>query len=125
MIKYATIKKANYTPEKVSEYLRNPDTVMINSEEWVTWLTGFFDGQTGDFDLTFDSREQFESWIANGIDKTIVEVVYKWDLSKVYISIAHKPTVKIEFDCWQDMTEADCKTLIANLTNDELLNYMR
>ena len=125
MIRYATIKKANYTPEKVSEYLRNPDTVMINSEEWVTWLTGFFDSQTGDFDLTFDSREQFESWLANGIDKTIVEVVYKWDLGKVYISIAHKPNVKIEFDSWQDMTEVDCIALIANLSNDELLNYMR
>lgn len=125
MIKYAAIKKANYTPDKVSECLRNPDTVTVNGEEWVTWLTGFFDSQTGDFDLTFDCREQFESWLANGIDRTIVEVVYKWDLGKAYISIAHKPTVKIEFDSWQDMTEADCIALIANLSNDELLNYMR
>ena len=125
MIKYAAIKKANYTPKKVSEYLRNPDTVTSNGEEWVTWLIGFFDSQTGDFDITFDSREQFESWLAHGIDRTIVEVVYKWDLGKVYISIAHKPNVKIEFDSWQDMTEADCIALIANLSNNELLNYMR
>ena len=125
MVKYAAIKKANYKPEKVSEYLRNPDTVIVEGVEWATWLTGFFDSQAGDFDLTFDSREQFENWLASGIDKTIVEVVYKWDLGKVYISIAHKPNVKIEFDSWQDMTEADCIALIANLSNDELLNYMR
>ena len=125
MVIYAAIKKANYSPHKVSEYLRNPDTVTVNGEEWVTWLSGFFDSQTGDFDLTFDGRKQFENWLANGIDKTIVEVIYKWDLGKVYISIAHKPNVKIEFDSWQDMTEADCIALIANLSNDELLNYMR
>ena len=125
MIRYAAIKKSNYTADKVSEYLRNPDTVIVEGVEWATWLTGFFDSQTGDFDLTFDSREHFESWLANSIDKTIVEVVYKWDLGKVYISIAHKPNVKIEFDSWQDMTEADCIALIANLSNDELLNYMR
>ena len=125
MIRYAAIKQSNYAPDKVSEYLRNPDTVKVEGVEWATWLTGFFESQTGDFDLTFDSREHFESWLANGIDKTIVEVVYRWDLGKVYISIAHKPTVKIEFDGWQDMAEADCKTLITNLSNDELLNYMR
>ena len=125
MIRYAAIKQSNYTPEKVSEYLRNPDIVTVDGVEWATWLTGFFDSQTGDFDLTFDSLEQFESWLASGIDKTIVEVVYRWDLGKVYISIAHKPGVKIEFDSWQDMTESDCKTLIANLSNDELLNHVR
>ena len=125
MIKYAAIKQSNYTPDKVSEYLRNPDIVLVDEGEWVTWLNGFFDSQIGDFDLTFDSREHFENWLANGIDKTIIEVVYKWDLGKVYISIAHKPNVKIEFDSWQDMTEVDCKALITNLPNDELLNYMR
>ena len=125
MVKYAAIKIINYTPLKVSEYLRNPDKVMVDGVEWATWLTGFFDSQTGDFDMIFDSREQFENWLASGIDKTIVEVAYKWDLGKVYISIAHKPNVKIEFDSWQDMTEADCIALIANLSNDELLNYMR
>ena len=125
MIRYAAIKQSNYTPDKVSEYLRTPDIVIVDGAEWAIWLNGFFESQTGDFDLTFDSREHFESWIANGIDKTIVEVVYRWDLGKVYISIAHKPGVKIEFDSWQDMTESDCKTLIANLSNDELLNHVR
>jgi len=125
MIKYAAIKQSNYRQSVVSEYLRNPDKVTVDGVEWATWLTGFFESQTGTFDLTFDSCEHFESWLASGIDKTIIEVVYKWDFGKVYISIAHKPAVKIEFDSWQDMTEADCKALIANLSNDELLNYMR
>lgn len=125
MIRYAAIKKSNYTADKVSEYLRNPDIIIIDGVEWATWLTGFFESQTGAFDLTFNSREQFENWLANGIDKTIIQVVYKWDLGKVYISIAHKPAVKIEFDSCRDMTEADCKSLIANLSNDELLHYIR
>ena len=125
MIRYAAIKQRNDAPDKVSEYLYSPEKVTVDGVEWATWLTGFFESQTGDFDLTFNSLEHFETWLANGIDKTIVEVVYRWDLGKVYVSIAHRPAVNIEFDSLQDMTEADCKTLIANLTNDELLNYMR
>ena len=125
MVTYAAIKKSNYTADKVSEYLRNPDTIIVEGVEWATWLTGFFDSQTGDFDLTFDSREQFESWLANGIDRTIIEVVYKWSFGKVYIAIAHKPTYKIGFDSWQDMSEADCIELINNLSIDELINCIK
>ena len=120
MIKYAAIKKANYTPDKVSEYLRNPDTVMINSEEWVTWLTGFFDSQTGNFDIVFKDREEFATWQISGVDKTIRTVKYDWSINQVSISIAFRPDVFFDFEAKQNMVEADCVALIEGLTNDDL-----
>ena len=119
MIKYATIKKANYTPEKVSEYLRNPDTVMINSEEWLTWLTGFFDSQTGDFDIVFKNRDEFANWQISGIDKTINTVKYDWSINQVSISIAFRPDVFFDFEALQNMVEADCVALIEGLSSDD------
>ena len=119
MIKYAAIQKAKYTPDKVSEYLRNPDTVMVNGEEWVTWLTGFFDSQTGDFDILFKDREEFANWQISGIDKTISTVKYDWSINKVSISIAFRQDVFFDFEAKQNMVEADCVALIEGLTNDD------
>ena len=119
MIKYATIKKANYTPEKVSEYLRNPDTVRVNGEEWVTWLTGFFDSQTGDFDVVFKDREEFADWQVSGIDKTIHTVKYDWSINQVSISIAFRPDTFFDFEALQNMVEADCVALIEGLSSDD------
>ena len=120
MIKYAAIKKANYTSEKVSEYLRNPDTVTSNGEEWVTWLTGFFDSQTGDFDIVFKDKEEFATWQISGVDKTIRTVKYDWSINQVSISIAFRPDVFFDFEAKQNMVEADCVALIEGLTNDDL-----
>ena len=119
MIKYATIKKANYTPEKVSEYLRNPDTVTSNGEEWVTWLTGFFDSQTGDFDIVFKDQEEFANWQISGIDKTIHTVKYDWSINQVSISIAFRPDVFFDFEALQNMVEADCVALMEGLSSDD------
>ena len=118
-MKYAAIKKANYTPAKVSEYLRNPDTVMINSEEWVTWLTGFFNSQTGDFDIVFKDREEFANWQISGIDKTIHTVKYDWSINQVSISIAFRPDTFFDFEALQNMVEADCVALIEGLSSDD------
>ena len=119
MIKYAAIKKANYTSDKVSEYLRNPDTVTSNGEEWVTWLTGFFNSQTGDFDIVFKDREEFANWQISGIDKTIHTVKYDWSINKVSISIAFRPDVFFDFEALQNMVEADCVALIEGLSSDD------
>lgn len=120
MIKYAAIKKENYTPGKVSEYLRNPDTVTVNGEEWITWLTGFFDSQTGDFDIVFKDREEFANWQISGIDNTIHTVKYDWSINQVSISIAFRPDVFFDFEAKQNMVEADCVALIEGLSDDEL-----
>ena len=120
MIKYAAIKKANYTPDKVSEYLRNPDTVTVNGEEWATWLTGFFDSQTGDFDIVFKDLEEFANWQISGIDKTIHTVIYDWSINQVSISIAFRPDTFFDFEAKQNMVEADCVALIEGLTSNEL-----
>ena len=120
MIKYAAIKKANYTPDKVSDYLRNPDTVMINSEEWVTWLTGFFDSQTGDFDIVFKDRDEFATWQISGIDKAIHTVKYDWSINQVSISIEFRPDMFFDFEAKQNMAEADCVALIEGLSSDDL-----
>ena len=119
MIKYATIKKANYTTDKVSEYLRNPDTVTVNGEEWATWLTGFFDSQTGDFDIVFKDQEEFANWQISGIDKTINTVKYDWSINQVSISIAFRPDVFFDFEALQNMVEADCVALIEGLSSDD------
>ena len=119
MVKYAAIKKANYTPEKVNEYLRNPDTVTVNGEEWVTWLIGFFDSQTGDFDIVFKDREEFVNWQISGIDKTIHTVKYDWSINQVSISITFRPDVFFDFEARQNMAEADCVALIEGLTNND------
>lgn len=119
MIKYAAIKKANFTSEKVSECLRNPDTVTSNGEEWVTWLTGFFDSQTGDFDIVFKDHEEFTNWQISGIDKTIHSVKYYWSINRVSISIAFRPDTFFDFEAKQNMVEADCVALIEGLTNDD------
>ena len=119
MIKYAAIKKANYTPDKVSEYLRNPDTVTVNGEEWVTWLTGFFDSQTGDFDIVFKDSDEFANWQISGIDKAIHTVKYDWSINQVSISIAFRHDVFFDFEAKQNMVEADCVALIEGLTNDD------
>ena len=120
MIKYAAIKQSNYTPEKVSEYLRNPDTVTVNGEEWVTWLTGFFGSQTGDFDIVFKDREEFANWQISGIDKNIHTVKYDWSINQVSISITFRPDVFFDFEAKQNMVEDDCVALIEGLTNDDL-----
>ena len=119
MIKYAAIKKANYAPHKVSEYLRNPDTVIVNGEEWATWLTGFFDSQTGDFDIVFKDHEEFANWQISGIDKTIHTVKYDWSINQVSISIAFRPDVFFDFEALQNMVEADCVALIEGLSSDD------
>ena len=119
MVNYAAIKKANYTPDKVSEYLRNPDTVTVNGEEWATWLTGFFDSQTGDFDTVFKDREEFANWQINGIDKNIHTVKYDWSISQVSISIAFRQEVFFDFEAKQNMVEADCVALIDGLSSDD------
>ena len=119
MIKYAAIRKANYTPDKVSEYLRNPDTVTVNGEEWVTWLTGFLHPETDDFDIVFKDRDEFANWQISGIDKTIHTVKYDWSISQVSISIAFRPDVFFDFEARQNMVEADCVELIDGLTNDD------
>ena len=119
MVKYAAIKRANYTPEKVSEYLRNPDTVIINGEEWTTWLTGFFDSQTGDFDIVFKDREEFTNWQISGIDKTIHTVKYNWSINQVSISITFSPDVFFDFEAKQNMVEVDCVALIGGLSSDD------
>ena len=119
MVRYAAIKKANYSHYKVSEYLRNPDTVTVNGEEWVTWLTGFLDSQTGDFDIVFKDREEFANWQISGIDKTIHTVKYDWSINQVSISIAFRPEVFFDFEARQNMVEADCVELIDRLTNDD------
>lgn len=119
MIKYAAIKKANYTPANVSEYLRIPDTVTVNGEDWATWLTGFFDSQTGDFDIVFKDRDEFENWQISGIDKTIRTVKYDWSINQVSISIAFRPDTFFDFEAKQNMVEADCVALIEGLTNDD------
>ena len=119
MVRYAAIKKANYAPAKVSEYLRNPDAVTVNGEEWMTWLTGFFDSQAGDFDIVFKDREEFANWQINGIDKTIHTVKYDWPINQVSISIAFRPDVFFDFEARQNMVEADCVALIDGLTNDD------
>ena len=118
-MRYAAIKKANYSSHKVSEYLRNPDTVIVNDEEWVTWLTGFFDSQTGDFDIVFKDREEFANWQINGIDKTIHTVKYDWSINQVSISIAFRPDVFFDFEARQNMVEADCVAFIEGLNNDD------
>ena len=120
MVGYAAIKKANYTPDKVSEYLRTPDTVMVNGEEWATWLTGFLDSQTGDFDIVFKDREEFSNWQISGIDKTIHTVKYDWSANQVSISIAFRPDVFFDFEAKQNMAEADCVALIEGLSSDDL-----
>ena len=119
MIKYAAIKKANYATIKVSEYLRNPDTVTVNGEEWATWLTGFFDSQTGDFDIVFKDQEEFANWQISGIDKTIHTVKYDWSINQVSISIAFRPDVFFDFEALQNMVEADCVALIEGLSSDD------
>ena len=119
MVKYAAIKKAKYAPNKVSEYLRNPDTVMVNGEEWATWLTGFFDSQTGDFDIVFKDQEEFANWQISGIDKTINTVKYDWSINQVSISIAFRPDVFFDFEALQNMVEADCVALIEGLSSDD------
>ena len=118
-MRYASIKKANYTPGKVSEYLRNPDMVTVNGEEWVTWLTGFFDSQTGDFDIVFKDRDEFANWQISGINKTIHTVKYDWSINQVSISIAFRPDAFFDFEASQNMAEADCVALIEGLTNDD------
>ena len=120
MIKYAAIKKANYAPPRVSEYLRNPDTVIVSGEEWATWLTGFFDSQTGDFDIVFKDREEFATWQISGIDKTIHTVKYDWSINQVSISIAFRPDTFFDFEAKQNMVEADCVAFIEGLTSDDL-----
>ena len=119
MVKYAAIKKANYETDKVGEYLRNPDIVIVNGEEWVTWLTGFFDSQTGDFDIVFKDHDEFANWQISGIDKTIHTVKYDWSINQVSISIAFRSDVFFDFDARQNMVEADCVALIDGLTNDD------
>ena len=119
MIKYAAIKKANYTPDKVSEYLRNPDTVTVNGEEWATWLTGFFDSQTGDFDIVFKDRDEFANWQISGVDKTIHTVKYDWSANQVSISMMFRPDVFFDFEARQNMVEADCVEMIDGLANDD------
>ena len=119
MVKYAAIKKANYETDKVGEYLRNPDIVIVNGEEWVTWLTGFLDSQTGDFDIVFKDREEFANWQISGVDKTIHTVKYNWSINQVSISIAFRPDVFFDFEARQNMVEADCVALIDGLTNDD------
>lgn len=119
MIRYAAIKQSNYTPDKVSEYLRNPDTVTVDGTEWATWLTGFFDNQTGDFDMIFKDREEFTNWQISSIDKTIHTVKYDWSINQVSISIAFRPDVFFDFEAHQNMIEADCVALIEGLTNDD------
>ena len=109
----------NYTPLKVSEYLRNPDTVTVNGEEWITWLTGFFDSQTGDFDIVFKDRDEFVNWQISGIDKTIHTVKYDWSINQVSISIAFRPDVFFDFEAKQNMVEADCVAFIEGLNNDD------
>ena len=118
-MKYAAIKKANYTPHKVSEYLLNPDIVMVNGEEWVTWLTGFFDSQKGDFDIVFKDRNEFANWQISGINKTIHTVKYDWSINQVSISIAFRPDVFFDFEALQNMVEADCVALIEGLSSDD------
>ena len=119
MVKYAAIKKANYTPDKVSEYLRKPDTVTVNGEEWMTWLTGFFDSQTGGFDIVFKDQEEFANWQISGIDKTIHTVKYDWSINQASISIAFRPDVFFDFEARQNMVEADCVALIGVLSSDD------
>ena len=119
MVKYAAIKITNYTPLKVSEYLRNPDKVMVDGVEWATWLTGFFDSQTGDFDIVFKDLEEFANWQISGIDKTIHTVKYDWSINHVSISIAFRPDVFFDFEAKQNMVEDDCVALIEGLSSDD------
>ena len=101
MVKYAAIKIMNYTPLKVSEYLRNPDKVTVDGVEWATWLTGFFDSQTGDFDIVFKDREEFANWQISGLDKAIHTVKYDWSINQVSISIAFRPDMFFDFEAKQ------------------------
>lgn len=120
MIRYAAIKQSNYTPDKVSEYLRNPDIVIVNREEWATWLTGFFDSQTGDFDIVFKDHDEFGNWQISWIDKTIHTVKYDWSINLVSISLVFRPGVFFDFEAQSNMSDMDCKNLISGLTDNDI-----
>ena len=116
MVKYALIKSANFIPENYSEIIRDKfQDVTQNGVEYKT-LFCFVKYINEHFDFVFNTQEDYEKWLKDGVDKTITNVKYDWNNEKAYITIADTNFPgPHEFDCTTIWTEQDCINAINSL----------
>src|SRR5690554_3739519 len=107
--KTGIIKAANFNPENYSEVVRDKfQDVTQNGIEY-KMIFCFEKYINEHFDVVFDTREGYEKWLREGVNKAITNVKYDWNNEKAYITIADTNFPgPHEFDCQTTWTDQDC-----------------
>ncbi len=103
------VQKSNFVPGNYSEVIRDKfQDVTQNGIEY-KMIFCFVKYINEHFDFVFNTREDYEKWLREGVDKSITNVKYDWNNEKAYITIADTNFPgPHEFDCQRTWTDQDC-----------------